>query len=240
MGFYHDVIEGIAKRVGSQSEAAKRAGLGQSQVSRLLTGEQNMGIKGVAKLLDALGARLIFADERDPSREVCFVNPKVVAAGNGLMGPEQEDYYAVPLVEEAGAGAGVFPQGELRSWFLVWRHQDAIRSRHDLIAVKIARGSNSMLPTLAPGDIVLVDRQDKNADRPGRIMLVMDPDGAGKVKRVNVQHLQDERDYRLTFYSDNAAEHAPEVYSLKRDYGGEWPKAIVGRVIWAWSDVSGK
>ncbi len=34
-----------------------------------------------------------------------------------------------------------------------------------------------MVPTLHPGDIVLVDRAEKAPDPPGKIMLVCEPDG---------------------------------------------------------------
>lgn len=244
MGFKEDFRDGLIKAsqgmFRNPSHLAAEAHVEQASVSRYLRNEKGLSLESVGKLLDAIGARLVFPDEQSPSREVCWVNPEVVAAGDGLPAPDKEDYYAVPLVEEAGAGPGIIPQGQQLSWFLVWKHQESIRYRSDLIAVRIARGSDSMVPTLAPGDIVLVDRQDKNADRPGRIMLVMDPDGAGKVKRVHAQHVPEEKDYRLTYYSDNAAAYPPEVYSLKRDFEGDWHRAIVGRVIWAWSDVSSK
>ena len=145
----------------------------------------------------------------------------------------------MPLVEEVGAGPGLIPQGELLSWFLVYRHQDAIRYRRDLIAVRIGKRSTSMLPILHPGDVVLVDRQDRDVMTPGRIMLVMDPDGAGMIKRVAVEEVKSERDWRIVFYSDNVANHPPIVYSLREDFLGDWDRAVVGRAIRAWSDISG-
>ena len=69
-------------------------------------------------------------------------------------------------------------------------------------------------------------------------LLVMDPDGAGMIKRVSVESV--ERDFRLTLYSDNAINYPPVMYSLKKDYLDDWDRAIVGRVIWAWSDVREK
>ena len=71
-------------------------------------------------------------------------------------------------------------------------------------------------------------------------MLVMDTEGCGKIKRVAVEHQPKKRDYRITYYSDNAAENPPEVYSLTEDFEGDWNKSVVGRVVWAWSDVSCK
>jgi phage repressor protein C with HTH and peptisase S24 domain len=45
------------------------------------------------------------------------------------------------------------------------------------VAVSIGKGEVSMVPTLHPGDIVLVDRAEKAPDPPGKIMLVCEPDG---------------------------------------------------------------
>ncbi len=86
-----------------------------------------------------------------------------------------------------------------------------------------------MLPILHPGDVVLVDRQDRDVMTPGRIMLVMDPDGAGMIKRVAVEEVKSERDWRIVFYSDNVANHPPIVYSLREDFLGDWDRAVVGR-----------
>ena len=96
-----------------------------------------------------------------------------------------------------------------------------------------------MQPTLNPGDIVLVDRDDRDVLRPGHMMLVTDPNGAGMIKRVSIEDKQD-GDYRITFYSDNGLKYPPRVYSLLKDYAGDWDKVIAGRVIWAWTDVREK
>ena len=112
--------------------------------------------------------------------------------------------------------------------------------RRNLIAVEIGKTSTSMLPLLSPGDIVLVDRDDIDVSHAGHIMLVRDPEGAGMVKRVSVQPTPGGKDFSIQFYSDNAATNPPLLYSLREDYGGEISNAIVGRVIWAWSDVRGK
>ena len=43
----------------------------------------------------------------------------------------------------------------------------------------------------------------------------------------------------ITFYSDNAAEYGPEVYHMYQ-YEHDVRQAIVGRVVWAWADLSRK
>jgi hypothetical protein len=65
-----------------------------------------------------------------------------------------------------------------------------------------------------------------------------DPDGGAMVKRVATQ--RQDGDVELVFYSDNSPEHPPRTYRLGRDYDGDLNRAIAGRVIWAWSDMSRK
>jgi len=227
---------------GNKSRAAEKLGVG---VVTLWTWFKQPKVGGRSKealwtALDSLGARVVLPEvEPEPGRDVCWIDAKVVPAGEGQPAPEVEDYLAVPLVEEVGAGPGIVPQGELLSWFLVWRHQRAVMGKRDLIAVRIADKSTSMMPTLRPGDIVLVDRQDLDCSKAGRIMLVIDPDGSGMIKRVSARQTRD-RDWQITFYSDNTAENPPVMYSLREDYDGEWRRAIGGHVVWAWSDMDGR
>ena len=209
-------------------------------LNKWLKGQRVPSLSAVAPVLAELGVELSIPGQSETGRDVCWVDPKVVPAGDGLPPPKQEDYLAVPLVEEVGAGPGIIPQGDLKSWFLVWRYQASVMHKRDLIAVMIGEHSPSMIPTLRPKDIVLVDRQDLDCSRPGRIMLVLDPDGAGMVKRVSTRRVPEENDWQITFYSDNAAQNPPEVFSLQRDYSGDWTKAVGGHVVWAWSDMEGR
>lgn len=224
---------------GNVSSAARALGIKGDSLYKWLRGDRKPGLEKLAPIFETLQIKLALPDEAAPAaRDVCFVDARTAPAGEGQAIPRSEDYMAVPLVDEVGAGPGLIPQGELKSWFLVYKHQKAVRYRRDLIAVEIGRQSTSMVPTLAPGDLVLVDRQDRDVTQAGHMMLVMDPDGAGKIKRVAVEDRQG--DYRVTYYSDNAVSNPPEVYSLRDDFLGDWERCIVGRVVWAWSDVSEK
>lgn len=212
-------------------------------MSRFLKGGQNsLSGDNIAKIVNFFGAKLVFPgdDSSDPARNVCWVNARIMPAGEYVAPPEAEDYLAAPLVGEVGAGPGYLPQDIVESWFLVYKRIPAIMGCRNLIAVRIGDQSTSMLPLLSPGDIVLVDRDNKDVSKPGHIMLVRDPDGDGMVKRVSVQPSSDRRDFAIQFYSDNAADNPPKLYSLREDYEGELGNAIVGRVIWAWSDIRKK
>lgn len=223
---------------GNASEAARSLGISVPTFHTWLKGNRRPSLSKLTPLFDAIGAKISLPDE-DAGKDVCFVNAKLVPAGEHVQPPQAEDYIAAPLVGEVGAGPGYVAQDDVKSWFLVYRNLPAVRYRRNLLAVEIGPHSDSMQPTLNPCDIVLVDREDRDIHRPGHMMLVLDPDGAGMVKRVAVEDLED-GDSRITFYSDNAMKWPPMVYSLRRDYMGEWDKVIVGRVIWAWSDVREK
>lgn len=237
--FANDLTNGTHSRFRTKAELAEFAGIAPSQVKKYQTASDMKNIEKFFAFLDKLGVNLDFEPNPEPDRDVCFVNARIAPIGASIEPPQSEDYIAAPMVGEVGAGLGYIPQDEVKSWFLAYRHHPAVRFRRNLIAVEIGSASTSMQPTLNPGDIVLVDRDDRDVQRPGHMMLVTDPDGAGMVKRVAIEDKQD-GDYRITFYSDNGAKHPPMVYSLLKDYAGDWDKVIAGRVIWAWTDVREK
>ena len=245
MNFYKSFMTALEKAAyttfKNPTQLARHLGEEPNLITRWLNGSRVPKADKMGEVLDALGARLMFpGDDAPTGRGVQFVNAKVVNADEGAPSIIPDDYLAVPLVSEAGAGPGIVPVSEHESWFLVYRNEPSIRLRTNLIAVRVAHGSTSMEPTLHPGDIVLVDRNDKAVTTPGNIWLVMEPDGAGKVKRVKIDHVKTLRQTRLTYYSDNVAENPPEVYTLETDFDGDINRAIVGRVVWAWSDLTRK
>lgn len=242
---FFEILRTKLKATGiAQSQIARAAGIQQASLSRFISGAQEtVGGDALVRLVKWLGGEIrLTKSETVPTevdRDVCFVNAKVVPAGEYVAPPVAEDYIAAPMVGEVGAGPGYLSEGDVKSWFLAYKNLPAIRHRRNLIAVEIGPSSTSMLPTLNPGDIVLVDRDDRDVTKPGHMMLVLDPDdGSGMVKRVSVTERKD--DFQITYYSDNGSKWPPMVYSLKHVFCDDWDKAIVGRVIWAWTDVREK
>jgi len=226
---------------GNLKEAASQFGISYHTLYSWLGPRRTRtpSLRVLEPILEKLGVQFT-TPTLDAGRDVCFVNARIVPAGEQATPPSAEDYMAAPMVGEVGAGPGYIPEEDIKSWFLVFKNQPAVRYRRNLIAVEIGPHSTSMQPILNPGDIVLVDRDDRNVKDPGHMMLVLDPkDGSGKVKRVAVTDTED-GDCRITYYSDNAATNPPEVYSLRDDFFGDWERSIVGRVVWAWSDVTAK
>jgi hypothetical protein len=247
MGFHEDFRRALERaatgKFRNTTNLARQAGVQQASLSRYFTKNTGINIDAVAKLADAMGAKLVFPeDEQEHTvKDVQFISAHKVSAPRSTLGPSEEDYLAVPLAATpVAAGPGLIPEDKIRGWILVWRHQEAVLWRSNLVAVELGRGENSMAPTLHPGDIVLVDRNDREPEPAGKIMLVSEPgpDGGAMIKRVSTQRL--DNDVELVFYSDNSREFPPRTFRLGRDYEGDLTRAIAGRVIWAWSDMSHK
>lgn len=226
----------------TQGELAEKSGVSQAQISRFLSGKGTIQFDSACKLMEAVGISFSSLDDApaDPTREVCFINAES-ALTNGPTPPPDvaEDYLAVPMASEpVAAGPGLFPEDQIQGWMLVYRHHPSVQFKSNLVAVEVGKNERSMLPLFSPGDILLVDKDDKDPQPAGRAMLVCDPDGACAIKRVSVT--KDDGDYAVTFYSDNVKEFPPRSYKLGRDYGGDMSRAVAGRVVWAWSDVRDK
>lgn len=229
-------------------QAAAALGLSKSEASKFYKA-LNQGtmprIDSFLPWLEAMGAKIVFpgseADQQEHAREVCFVNPRIVSAMEGAKAPESEDYLAVPLAAEAvAAGPGRIPSDDIRGWVLVWRHHESVRFKVDLVAVEIGKNETSMTPLFNPGDMLLIDKSDRDPNPSGKIMLVCEPgqEGGCMIKRVSMK--KKNGDYELTFYSENSRDNPPVNHMLRADYDNELNRAIGGTVIWAWSDVRGK
>ena len=131
---------------GVRSRAARALNLSHMTLKQWLDGTRTPNLEALSPVFAQLGVSFS-RPSGEAGREVCFVNAKIVPAGEGLARPEAEDYIAAPLVGEVGAGPGYVPQEEIRSWFLAYKHLPAIRYRRNLIAVEIGKHSCSMQPT---------------------------------------------------------------------------------------------
>lgn len=248
MGFTDNVRQALLDRIGpgkrypNNKRMADELGVDPSQLNRFLKRERGLNSDSLGHILDRVGVTLTFCDDpSDATREVCFRPPDTGKAGPGAPGPKADDFLAVPLTPPAvAATAGLVPEESVEGWVLVWRHQDSLRFRSNLVAVEILPGELSMAPTLHPGDVALVDRDDRDPRPAGRIMLVREPHERGKatIRRVSTRRLDD--DVELIYYSDDSREHPPATYRLGRDFGGDISRAIGGSVVWAWSDMTRK
>ncbi len=227
---------------GDVKATAKTLGVEHVTLWHWLRGTRSPNLSQLSRAMDTLGIGVSSPRRSDTTREICFINPHVVPAGESALLPDSEDYLAVPLVGEAGAGPGIIPQNRIESWVLVYRNHRSVMRRTNLLAVEVGKNQRSMTPTLHPGDIVLVDRNDWGQEgfhAPGNIFLVREPgqEGGGKVKRIALSGKG--KAAIITFYSDNVTENEPEPYPMHA-YDYDLRAAVVGRVVWAWADLSRK
>ncbi len=242
MGLYDDALNFLQSEIdkaGGEKPLADRLGENATLIHRYAKGDRVPKWDKLANILESLGCSLLLPNEKkDTARDVCFVNIESVNT-SGANEIAEDDYIAVPLAEEVvAAGPGILPQDAVRGWVMVWKNHDSVRFTRNLVAVEIGEREVSMLPTFTPGDILLIDRDNRNPEIAGKTWLICEPDGGCAVKRVSTRRI--DGDIELIFYSDNTQDFPPTSYHLKRDFDGDITRAIAGRVIWAWSDVRNK
>lgn len=236
--------EAIKLRYKSVAGLADAMGIPANRLTRWFSGERGPRYKELAEVFDFMGIKLVFPGEsHDTTKDVCFVSPHIVGVNGDAPPIPPENYMAVPLARgSVAAGPGLVPQDAVKGWVLALRSHSSIKYRTNLVAVEIGDGQESMVPTLHPKDIVLVDKDDIRPQPDGSIFLIREPghDADVAVKRVYTQNQEGET--VLNFVSDNPDKRSypPRVYSLERDYDGDLRRAIVGRVVWSWSDMTRK
>lgn len=110
------IVKFVDEEHGGNILAASRAlGMNKDAFYRWYKKERTPNSEDLGKMLDLLGAKLLEPKATEP-KEVCFIDAKTVEAGEDLEPPVSEDYFAVPLVDEVGAGSGYIPQEKLKSW----------------------------------------------------------------------------------------------------------------------------
>jgi SOS-response transcriptional repressor LexA len=139
-----------------------------------------------------------------------------------------DDYVLIPQYQvRASAGPGSLPDAEsptARIAFQAGFVRDLAHAPPEALAILSVEG-DSMLPTLAHGDQILIDTHDQSAARDG--IYVLRVDDALLVKRLSLNPAT----RRLTIHSDN-------------DAYPSWPDCdpsaihIIGRVVWVGRKLS--
>ncbi len=164
------------------------------------------------------------------------VQPLITIAGTKPEIPEDirvEDYLAVPLVAGlVGAGyEGAVPWDYIAHLVWVYKPELGRRQWHNLRAIKVAPQANSMVPTIRPGDIVIVDPEERPPQQPldkkAIYAVRLDEHGNAAIKRVR------ELDDVWILLSDNL-EYNPIM--VKK---AEVPNLVIGKVIWSWTSWIG-
>jgi SOS-response transcriptional repressor LexA len=148
----------------------------------------------------------------------------------GLLGKppfavdDKGNHISVPLVDGriAANPGGHIPGDAIESQ--VWLPRCELHGRHNLVAVRLAPDADSMEPALHPGDLVIIDRSDREIT-PRGLFAVRLPD----LESCTIKRLQPvpDKPYVLLL-SDN-----PKYNPLPVDWHDH---LIIGRVVWSMSN----
>lgn len=205
----------------TQGELAKGIGITQPNISDIQSGKTKISTPILLAIEYIYGVRKewILTGEGE-----IFKEREIFSEG------DEEDYCKVPLVDgKIAAGPGrIIPENEIRSY--VWLYSPKLigRKTHRLLAVEIGEREESMTPTLFPGDIVLIDRDDPRGSmdfKTGKIYGIRTKGGECQIKRVFAH------DHTLIIGSDNR-ERSPES-----SWTDDIKKLIIGRVVWGWRNL---
>ena len=131
-----------------------------------------------------------------------------------------EDFVSVPLTESAiAAGQPIIPQEHIEDYVLL--HIRAAGKRANLVASRV--DGHSMIPMLHPGDIVIIDRDDKTIVK--NKMFAIYHEGGLTAKFV-------EKKSHLIILRPINPNAEIQIIDLNEN-----PQPIVGKIIGAWKDL---
>lgn len=203
---------------------AKKTNIKSSNLSEILNFHRSLTINFLIKLYEKynLSCDYILFDIKKPP-----VPSLTLADFVRLKEPDldYENFVTVPLVSgkiAATIGSGIIIDEYVEDWAVV--HQKVIGKKKNLISIMIdKRDGDSMQPIMGPGDIVIIDRDDKKIDQKG-IYAIRIEDGC-TIKKVQIN-----RNYQLLLKSENKNPPYDEVKII--DIQSEEVTPIIGRVIW--------
>lgn len=194
----------------TQTALASRLHCSQSKVSRLLAGEIRLHWRDAQRLMEALGLTIRDLVESSPSPPTTDL--------------PDSPFVQVPLLRGAVAAGQPLPiENEPESWraFL----GSYIRRFSRPILLRVGKRETSMLPTVCPGDLVLVDRDEEKRRRPSlHHIYAVSLDEGGTLKRCKL-----EGDHLLVIPDNPTAGFDPTTVSLK---GRDILQIIQGQVVW--------
>jgi phage repressor protein C with HTH and peptisase S24 domain len=212
------VVEKALETSGRSARQVSIEAVGHDGLIRDLRAGCALSYDRVARLAQTLNLELYIGPPRTAQPE-----PPVLAL-------DGDEFATVPRVDaEASAGPGALNAGAQVIGALAFR-RDWLRARgvDPGKALLVTVTGDSMAPTIAAGDLVLLDRARTEVRPPARrrqppIYIFDDLDGATRLKRLARLDAR-----TLAMLSDNAADHPPQLL-----HGADAARIRVhGQVVW--------
>lgn len=136
----------------------------------------------------------------------------------------KDNFLYIPLVEGriAANPGGLIPGDAVESQICIPCAE--LHGRHDLVAVRLAPGADSMEPALRPGDLVVIDRGDREIT-PRGLYAVRLPD----LESCTIKRLQLIPDQNIVLLLSVNLKYEPLPVPYHEHL-------IIGRVIWSLTD----
>jgi len=194
----------IKKRGFTQAVLAEKAGLAQNYISQIHTGARDGSLEAIAQIAAALGVSLpeFFACKDSEIPEIVFVKKVKARPLAGIGGLETD---------------GDFDgQYAFHTSFIARKHGSA----EEMVIFQVA--GDSMQPTLNDGDLIMINRRDRDF-RTGYIYLLR------MGEELMVKRLERRPGNMLLIRSDN---DRYESIPVKMDKAGDEIE-IFGRMVWS-------
>ena len=225
----------------TQADFAAKFGVSKSTYARYEREEFYPDFRLIEALCHTLGVRpawLVRGEEPVYEEEGRKGEGGAPPRRDGAFGEEQ--YVFVPCLEgrvTAGPDGGILCEEPddfypFKRW---WVEKLVGQGRDHAAALVLVRvQGDSMMPTINPGELILVDswEAERLEVRSGRIYLVRMPDGYLAVKRLMLNIRKEWA--RLVCLSDNPS-YKPFEFDLDPEYGITWH--VLGRVRWVGREV---
>lgn len=214
-----DRLKHAMGRYGVNASAlAERANVGSSFVYDILNGKStNPTTKKLSAIAEVLGVSVSYLLYGSKAFEEAFsATPLASSSDNDIL-------VAIPSISvEKFVGGGAFITDEYggnpyyfhRSWV-----KNTLHASPESLRIIFVKG-DSMYPTLADNDMVLIDTSRKDPSPPGIFVLF---DGIGPVVK-RVEYVSKPSESKLRIISDNN-----QYTSYERDIN---EVSVIGRVVW--------
>lgn len=171
---------------GNANKLARQAGLSLTTIQSLLTGKSDPTRMSLIALAEATGTEIEWiAAGAGPMRRSGAADSASVVAYKSSIGAPEGDFVFVPMMQgRISAGGGLLPDNTME--MAVAFRRDWIERKGDARLMSVIRvQGDSMAPTLAPGDVILVNHNVNAVAAGGGIYAIALKDEI-VVKRVEV------------------------------------------------------